>query len=116
MISKAKRLQIFLQRLQAATPASSADEAFDVLAKTLTAVEDEFSDLPCSPQNEGRMYPPQEDNRHEVPGRPSLCRYRSAQHNTFFGLNGAIRIETASGKVILDKLGHDGRKADDIDA
>ena len=118
-MSKSERLQIFVQRLKAANRAASAEDALDLLSTILNAVEDEFSGLPCNPhagQKEGRMYSPQQDNRHEVPDRPSVCRYRSAQHNTYFGLNGAIRIETTDGKVLLDKPGRDGRKIHDIDA
>lgn len=110
---------MFLQLLEAAPPASSADEALDLLAKALNAVEDEHSGVEYNPKpwkDDGRMYPPQEDNRHTVPDRPSLRRYRSAKHNTFIGLNGSIRIQDMDGKVMLDKPGRDGRKTHDLDA
>jgi len=74
MLSKSKRLQKFIQRLQDAPAASSADEAFDLLAKILNAVEDEFSEVPNRPElweTDSRMYPPQEDSRVKCPERPN---------------------------------------------
>jgi hypothetical protein len=120
MRSKKQRFEIFLNRLNAAKAAASADEALQLLATILNAVEDEFSSIPYNPelwQGDGRMYPPQEDNRRQVPGHPSLRRYRSAQHNTFIGSNGSIRIETCASKpeILLDKPGSDGRKTGDLD-
>jgi hypothetical protein len=119
VLSKAKRLQMFLQRLEAAQPASSADEALDLLGLTLNTVENEHSGVEFNPtlwKDDDRMYPPQEDNRRTVPDRPSLRRYRSAKHNTFIGINGAIQIQDLDRKVMLDKPGLDGRKTDDLDA
>jgi len=109
---------MFLQRLKVAPPATSADEALDLLALTLNAVEDEHSGVEYTPKpwkDDGRMYPPQEDNRRAVPDRPSLRRYRSAKHNTFIGSNGSIQIQDLDGKVMLDKPGRDGRKTHDLD-
>ena len=109
---------MFLQRLQAAPPASSADEAFALLAKTLNAVEDEFSGVPNRPEHyrtDGRLYPPQEDRRAKCPERPSLRKYWSTAHISFFGINGSIRVETSEGEVVLDKPGQDGRKTHDLD-
>ena len=119
MLPKNKRLKLFFERLQAAPPASSVDEALDLLARTLNAVEDEHSGVEYHPtpwKDDGRMYPPQEENRRTVPDRPSLRRYRSAKHNTFIGLNGSIRIQDLAGKVLLDKPGRDGRKTHGLDA
>src|SRR5712671_395937 len=109
---------MFLEQLEAAPPASSADEALALVAKILNEVEDEHSGVEYNPdawKDDGRMYPPKEDNRREVSGRPSLRRYRSAKHNTFIGLNGSIRIQNLDGKVLLDKTGQDGRKTHDLD-
>ena len=119
MISKAKRLQQFLERLQTAPPTSTANEAFDLLAKTLNAVEDEFSGVPFRPENwqtDGRLYPPQGDSRVKCSERPSLRKYRNKEHYTFMGVNGSIRIETWEGEVLLDKAGQDGQKTHDLDA
>jgi hypothetical protein len=118
MLSKAKRLLMFLQRLEAAPPANSADEALALLGLTLNTVEDEHSGIEFNPtpwKDDGRMYPPQEDNRRAVPDRPSLRRYRSAKHNTFIGTNGSIRIETVDGETLLDKRSEDGRRTHELD-
>ena len=118
MLSKGKRLRFFFERLTGAPPANSADEALALLAKILNEVEDEHSGVEYNPDawaDDGRMYPPKEDNRRSVVDRPSLRRYRNAKHNTFFGLNGSIRIEDLNGNVLLDKPGRDGRKTDDLD-
>jgi hypothetical protein len=117
--SKGKRLEIFLERLRAAAPANSTEEAFDLLANTLNAVEDELSGVPNRPENyktDGRLYPPQEDRRAKYPERPSLRKYWSAAHVSFFGINGSIRIETSKGEIVLDKPGRDGLKTHDLDA
>lgn len=109
---------MFLERLESAPPASTPDGALDLLAKTLNSVEDEHSGVANNPEaweSDGRMYPPMEANRRDVPDRPSLRRYRSAKHNTFTGLNGSIRVQDLSGKIMLDKPGSDGRKTHDLD-
>lgn len=117
MLSKAKRLREFIRRIQAAPPAGSADEAFVLLAATLTAVEDEFSGVPSRPElwkSDGRMYPPQEDSRLKH-GRPSVRKYRNKAHYVFIGLNGSVRVETLDAEVLIDKHGEDGRGAFDLD-
>jgi hypothetical protein len=109
---------MFLQRLAAAQPASSAEEALDLLGLALNTIEDEHSGVEFNPKpwkDDGRMYPPQEDNRRAVPDRLSLRRYRSAKHNTFIGINGSIQIQDLDGKVVLEKPGRDGRQTDDLD-
>src|SRR5437867_8451724 len=118
-LPKKERLRMFLERLEAAPPANSADEALDLLAKALAAVEDEFSGTPNRPERwrtDGRLYPPQEDSRVKYPERPSLRRYRTKGNYIFIGLNGSVRIETLEGEVLLDKPGRDMRKAHDLGA
>ena len=113
MLSKRQRLRILLVRLASLPAADSADAALTLLNRILNAVEDEFSGIPFNPllwNADGRMYPPQEDNRRSVSGRPSLRRDRSAGHNTFIGKNGAIRIETVQGRILLNKPVADGRR------
>jgi len=110
-ITKAQRLLEFLRRLRWAAPASNAEEALDLVARTLNAVEDELSGTPFDPsawQTDGRLYPPQMDSRRAVPGRQDVTRYRSRSHNTFIAENGAIEIQTIDGVVLLSKAGADG--------
>ena len=110
-ITKAQRLVEFVRRLRWATPASKAEDAFELIARTLNAVEDEFSGTPFDLdawQTDGRLYPPQIDSRRAVPGRSDVTRYRSRSHNTFIAENGAIEIQTIDGVVLLSKAGADG--------
>jgi len=118
MLAIQKRLKIFLERMKVEPPGNSANKALALLSDVLNAVEDEFSGVPYNPRlpkTDGRMYPPLEDSVRRVPAHPSLKRYRHVNHNTFIGKNGSIRIETISGKVLLDKAGADGRKTDELD-
>jgi hypothetical protein len=118
MVSRKQRLRTFAKRLESAADANTLAAALDLLGTTLNDVEDEFSGVPSNPllwKSDGRLYPPQEDSGRSVPDRPSLRRYRSVGHNTFLGQNGAIRIETLAGALILDKPGADGRRAFDLD-
>ena len=106
------RLEEFIKRMRLAIRSASAEQALDLLSSTLNQVEDELSGIPYQPeqwQNDGRMYPPQPDSARDVEGRPDLTRYRSRDHNTWIGTNGAIRIQTVRTQTIeLDKPGADG--------
>jgi hypothetical protein len=117
-MTRKQRLRKFIERLEAAGSANSLATALELLRTTLNAVEDEFSGVPNNPllwESDGRLYPPQEDSGRSVPDRPSVRRYRSVGHNTFVRQNGAIRIETVAGAIVLDKAGADGRRAFDLD-
>ncbi|MFC5507904.1 hypothetical protein [Bosea massiliensis] len=110
MIGKAQRTEIFLSRLEAAVPCSSASEALELLAETLAAVEDEFTIIPNNPhlwESDGRLYPPREDSRREVEGHDDIVRYRSRKHSTLIASNGAIKIVKGF-ETCLDKPGSDG--------
>jgi len=110
--SKEERFQEFLNRLEAAENANSSAAALALIAETLTAVEDDRTDIPNCPENwqtDGRMYPPQGDHAREVDGRPDLIRYRSRGHNTYVRDNGAIEIRDLHGRILLSKTGEDGR-------
>src|SRR3954465_6987776 len=111
-ITKAERLAEFLRRLKALPPVPTAEEAFETVARTLNAVEDELTDIPNNPtawQSDGRMYPPQIDSRRDIPDFPNVTRYRSRSHNTFIAANGAVEILTTEGFILLSKPGADGR-------
>lgn len=115
--SKGKRLRIFLQRLSDAEPCADGNEAFDLVVSTLNAVEDEHSGVEFhleQHETDGRMYPPQGDNRREVEGHPDITRYRSRGHNTWIAANGAIEITTLREQSCLQKPGADGQTVQDL--
>jgi hypothetical protein len=111
--SKQFRFQKFLNRLQQAPNARNFEEAYQQVCNILNEVENELTDIPFNPehwQTDGRMYPPQMDNRRDVPDHPQVQRLRSKGHNTFMGTNGSLEIQVAdSGEILLTKPGLDGR-------
>jgi hypothetical protein len=110
----AGRLEEFFRRLQRTAPFGSFDEASGTLAALLNQVEDELSGVPYDPESwraDGRMYPPQEDNRFVVQGFPGVIRMRTKAHNIFVAGNGAIEIQTVRGKIVVfSKPGSDGKE------
>ena len=112
MASRKQRLQEFLRRLANSPNAPTFDEAKKLVDQTLNAVEDEMSDVPYNPNTwltDGRMYPVQDDNIHDVAGHPDVKRARSKDHNIFIGKNGAVRIvQISTNEIALDKPGRDG--------
>lgn len=104
-VPKQHRLAVFLERLAAAPAAGSAEEAFELIARTLNEVEDELTSIPYLPASwltDGRMYPPQPDSLRDDP-LPEVDRYRSRGHYTRIHVSGAIRLEELSGRCLLDK-------------
>jgi len=112
VLTRSERFAIFLERLAAAEPTDSAEAAYNLVSSTLIAVEDEFSGTKFDPaqwKTDGRLYPPQLDNRRAVAGYPEVVRYRSLGHHTLIGSNGSIQIITIRGATELMKAGTDGR-------
>jgi hypothetical protein len=113
MNSRAERLTELLRRLEAATTCAAANEALELLADTLNDVENQMSGVPFNPSyplDDGRMYPPREDARREVEGRPDLLRYRTRNHNIYVSSEGALRIEEVRGRTcLLSKPDKNGR-------
>lgn len=112
-MKKAERVRRFLERLAAAEPCASHDDAHSLIVTTLNAIEDEHSGVlfnPAAWENDGRLYPPQLDNAVLLTDLPGVLRYRSVGHWTFIAPNGAFRIEEiAARKILLDRPGADGR-------
>jgi hypothetical protein len=67
-VSRRERLEELFRRLHAAVPSNSADEAFELVCRTLEQVEDELSGVPRADpappmdQDDGRMYRPMGNN------------------------------------------------------
>lgn len=112
MNTRAERLAEFLRRMEAAPPCGSEKEAMTLIADVLNAVENELSGITAKPDtlgDDGRMYPPMDDARRDVAGKPDLCRYRTRGHNTFVSADGAIRIDQIRGPCLLSKPAQSGR-------
>ena len=110
MVDKLARMKLIFERLEAAPPCSSADEALVQLASVMRSVEDEFTTIPNNPaqwKSDGRLYPPQEDAR-RLTGNKKVVRYRNRKHDTWIGQNGAMKI-TGGDVTWLDKPGSDGK-------
>ena len=108
---KHERLAIFLERLRNAPPPVDQLSAMVLIETTLNRVEDEFTDIPYRPQSfvsDGRLYPPQDDARREIQGRPDVWAFRNRAHRTYIGDNGAITITALDGSIVLAKPGADG--------
>lgn len=112
-----ERLNTFFSLLWAQEPASTESEAIDQVTSLLNMVEDHHSGVPYNPDawgDDGRMYPPQNDNRNQVSA--NVARYRTRGHHVFVARNGAIRIQALCGQnVYMDKPGRDGRKVHDYE-
>jgi len=113
LLPKSARLAELFRRLAVAPAVSSMAEAKTLLDDTLNAVEDDLTGIAFNPSawaTDDRMYPPQEDNRRTVPGRPDVARYRSRSHNTYIGANGAIEIRSDTNEVLFRKAGADRKQ------
>jgi hypothetical protein len=112
-LPRKERFELFLQRLEGADPADSAESALALLRRILNEVEDEHSGVPYNPDNwqtDGRLYPPLDDRVKEAPGRPGMLVGSSLQHLSYFGANGAIQVYHKRARaVVLDKPGADGK-------
>ena len=99
-------------------PATSFEEAYVLIEKTLNAVEDEFSNIAADPNGskvDGRLYAPQKDNMHPIKGKPKITRLRSTRHETYIGDNGSIEIRFVSTKLaVFTKPGADGFYVSDL--
>ena len=109
-VPKADRLAEFQRRLAVAPAAAGHDEALQLLADVLNAVEDELSGVPFNPARshvDGRLYAPSVDFEVESDVAGSRC-YRQRGHKTYISLSGAIRIDRLDGQVLTAKRAADG--------
>jgi hypothetical protein len=117
-LPKEDRVEEFLRRLAQATAAASFEEAYELLCRTLNAVEDQLTTIPFDPQSwqtDGRLYPPEMDNARAVEGHENVKRFRCRGHNTFIAVNGAIEIRAVRGDAVLFKKdGMDGHGVWDV--
>jgi len=100
----------FQRRLGAAPAAAGHNEALQLLADIMNAVEDELSGVPFNPARshvDGRLYAPSVDFEVASDVAGSRC-YRQRGHKTYLSLSGAIRIERLDGQLLIAKPAADG--------
>ena len=111
-LTKRERFELFIERLESAPAADSKEAALVLIGATLNGIEDEFSGVPFAPekwQDDGRLYPPQED--YAGPEIDGVTEYRSLAHSTFIGANGAIEIiRRSDGHNEISKAGWDRKR------
>ncbi|WP_282434910.1 eCIS core domain-containing protein [Nocardia panacis] len=106
-----ERLDVYFARLRAQPPASSADEAFAQISRTLDQVEDELSGIPkktpppAPNQSDGRMYPPLADS--VTRAADGSIRARTRGHTIDIDANGGMTFKTRRGDptVVFSKPG-----------
>ena len=90
-----ERLQIFFQRLEAAPPAASADEAMALVCQLIEQVEDEFCPVPREEPPPltftGRMYAPRPDRMRRLKPTGQLVA-DTRHHRIYCQPNGEISI------------------------
>jgi hypothetical protein len=105
----AERLEIFFQRLKAAQPASSAEEALTLVCRLIEEVEDELCPLPRENppprlRFTGRMYAPEKDRVRRLEGGQLVATAR--RHRIYCQPSGAILIrDVHNNAIVLTKDG-----------
>lgn len=98
-----QRLQIFYERLAAAPPCSTAQEALALVCRLIEEVEDEFCPMPRHDPppiaRTGRMYKPQADSVRRLTG--GVIQARTSGHVIFCRRDGSIAI-CRRGKVEVE--------------
>ena len=114
-MDRKQRFALFLAALEKAPAADDRASARALLAEVLNRIEDAHSGVPYDPANwmtDGRMYPPQDDNK-KVSTVSGAALFHTKGHHVWFGENGSIRFEVrrgpGKGRIELDKPGADGR-------
>ncbi|MCI0744509.1 MAG: hypothetical protein L0Y58_03790 [Verrucomicrobia subdivision 3 bacterium] len=84
----------FFRRLEAAPPASNAEEALALVSRMIEEVEDDLCPLPRQDPPPrfftGRMYAPQEDSVKRFPN--GIVRATTRRHRIVCGSNGSISV------------------------
>jgi hypothetical protein len=99
-----ERLNELSRRLTVAAAPSTADEAFDLICRTLEEVEDELRGIPKQTPPPplrapaGRLYPPQADRIVRHPDGSLTARTR--RHVILVGAGGSIAIVSATTGVV----------------
>ncbi len=94
-IPKPERLREVYRRLAAAPASRSFAEMRQQLADVLNEVEDALTAIPYDPARwatDGRLYPVQDDNVHDVHGHPDVVLLRARGSRVYIGGNGAIGV------------------------
>ena len=99
-----ERLEIFYRRLAAAPPTTSAEEAMNLVCRTIEQVEDEFCSMPREEppprlRFTGRMYAPQPDRIYRLEHGGLMAEARG--HRIFCLADGGIRIEDADEEMVV---------------
>jgi hypothetical protein len=122
LLSRRERVTQMLHRLARAAPFSTGADARAALEQIVRDVEDVHSGVPedlnahLATTSDGRMYPPH-DRFAFSSGSPRISAFGQTGHRTFFGDNGAIRIERRSdGAAEIDIPGADGKTIADLRA
>ncbi|MDQ3332035.1 MAG: hypothetical protein M3552_15500 [Planctomycetota bacterium] len=95
-MSRQERLEEVYRRLTAAPALTSADEAFELICRSLEEVEDELSGIvkadppPAPEQDDGRMYPPLGDYVRRMSNGGIIA--RSRRHRIVIGSNGRMKV------------------------
>lgn len=102
-----ERLRVVYERLDAAAPARTADQALELLSRTLAAVEDELSGVPQEADpgydTKGRMYPPAP--RYITRHPDGSLTAKQKRHIVFCGADGSIQVRLKTGEVEFAKPG-----------
>lgn len=107
-----QRLAEFFNRLNAARPATTSDEALGLVCRLIEAVEDELCPLPRQNPpplvSAGRMYAPQEDHVRRF--ADGLIIADTRHHRIYCRANGGISIvHLPTESTVLYKKGRDER-------
>ncbi len=118
-LTRRQRFEEMMRRFCAMVPFADDLQARAALEQVMRAVEDQYSGVPENPDahlaavSDGRMYPPH-DKFQISSDSPLIRAFRQKGHRTFFGTNGAVRIERLDRVAEADLAGADGKTIADL--